>query len=170
MAVNFTKDIWYPIQGYSAFGTMQVDPAALSMLTNPLGSLTNLAYAVRVMSRYIFNLVRWGKGTAMANGNALVGRHLASLKIEGAQAWNMSPALETILLEGHVSGLKVLRNGQAMYIYARKGVVLASGGFGRSPEAQQFVPHEWCAASQAIPETEKVLEYKVVEHCLPKPR
>ncbi|KAJ5716807.1 hypothetical protein N7488_002453 [Penicillium malachiteum] len=45
-----------------------------------------------------------------------------------------------------IQGLKVLRDGEEIFIYARKGVVLASGGFGRSPEAKQYVPHEWCAA------------------------
>ncbi|KAL4936480.1 hypothetical protein BDV06DRAFT_216642 [Aspergillus oleicola] len=141
------KDVRYPLQGLSAFGTMQVDPAALPMLTNPFGSISNFGYTVRLLARYVFDLIIWGKGAAMANGNALVGRLLVSLQREGVQLWNKSAALETILEEGRVTGLKVLRNGDIISLRTRKGVVLASGGFGRSPEAREYLPHEWTASA-----------------------
>ncbi|KAL2847565.1 FAD binding domain-containing protein [Aspergillus pseudoustus] len=141
------KDVRYPLQGLSAFGTMQVDPAALPKLTNPFGSIGNLGYAIQIVSRYILDVIAWGKGTAMANGNALVGRLLASLQREGVQLWNNSAALETVLEHGRVTGLKVHHSGHTIPLRVTKGVVLASGGFGRSPEAQEYLPHEWTASA-----------------------
>ncbi|KAJ6150678.1 hypothetical protein N7470_007272 [Penicillium chermesinum] len=143
---NLIKDVRYPIQGVAVFGSMQADWTLLPILSNPLGSVSNFMASVRILSRYAFDLIRWGKGTVMMNGNALVGRLLASLQTEGVQLWNNVPAQGPILDNGRVVGLKVLRDGQELSVHARKGVVLASGGFGRSPEAKNYVPHEWCAA------------------------
>ena len=140
------KDVRYPIQGMAAFGSMQADFTLLPVLSNPLGSISNFTTTLRVFSRYLIDLLKWGKGTVMMNGNALVGRLLSSLQTEQVQLWNNASALEPILENGRVTGLKVLKNGEEVSISARKGVVLASGGFGRSPEAKEYVPHEWCAA------------------------
>jgi succinate dehydrogenase/fumarate reductase flavoprotein subunit len=142
------KNVRYPLQGYSAFGSMQADPAELSILTNPFASAGNLIYATKKVFRYAVDLALWGKGTALANGNALVGRLLFSAQQQGIQMMNNTPAIKTIIDQGRVAGLQVLSDGKEKYIHARKGVVLASGGFGRSEEAKQFVPHEWCAAPQ----------------------
>ncbi|KAK5047276.1 hypothetical protein LTR84_006798 [Exophiala bonariae] len=140
------QNVRYPIQGYSAFGSMQADPAELSLLTNPFGSITNLTLATKKVLRYALDLIRYGKGTDMANGNALVGRLLFSAQQQGVELWNSSAATKPILDHGRVVGLHVVRGGKETMVYARRGVVLASGGFGRSEEANQFVPHEWCAS------------------------
>ena len=52
-----------------------------------------------------------------------------------------SPAIKSISDKG-VRGIVVQRNGKEESIQARKGVVLASGGFGRSPEAKEYVGHD----------------------------
>ncbi|KAJ9132419.1 hypothetical protein NKR23_g11221 [Pleurostoma richardsiae] len=140
------KDIRYPIQGYSAFGSMQADPAELGVLTKPFKSLGNLTYGMRKMLRYAADLVRYGKGTAMANGNALVGQLVYSAQQRGVDMWKDAPAIGPVIRQGRVTGLRVRHGGKEKTVYARKGVVLASGGFGRSEEAKQFVPHDWCAA------------------------
>lgn len=141
---SLIKKVRYPIQGYSAFGSMQADPADLSRLTNPFGSIKNLVFATRKILRYGVDLVRYGKGTEMANGNALVGRLLSSVQKQGVQLWSNTVATEPVFDQGRVTGLKLVQEGKEREIHARKGVVLASGGFGRSEEAKQFVPHEWC--------------------------
>jgi succinate dehydrogenase/fumarate reductase flavoprotein subunit len=142
------KNVRYPLQGYSAFGTLQADPGELPVVTNPLGSIANLTFVMKKMLRYATDLLRYGKGTEMANGNALVGRLLHSVQQQGVQLWNNSPATTPVLKNGRVAGLHILRDGKETIIYARKGVVLASGGFGRSEEARNFVPHKWCASSR----------------------
>ncbi|KAF2494946.1 fumarate reductase/succinate dehydrogenase flavo protein [Lophium mytilinum] len=138
------KEVRYPIQGYSAFGTMQADPAELVVFSNPFGSFGNLAHMVRRVLRFGADLVRYGKGAEMANGNALVGRLFYSGIQEGVEFWNNTPAIQGIFDNG-VKGITVKRDGKDVNIRVRKGVVLASGGFGRSPEAQEYVYHDWTA-------------------------
>jgi succinate dehydrogenase/fumarate reductase flavoprotein subunit len=138
------KEVRYPIQGYSAFGTMQADPAELPALTNPFGSISNFVHDTSRALRYAVDLVRYGKGTEMMNGNALVGRLFHSGLQAGVEFWNNTPATKSIFDNG-VQGLVVQRDGREVNIRARKGLVLASGGFGRSPEAQEYVGHDWTA-------------------------
>lgn len=88
----------------------------------------------------------YGKGSGMSNGNALVGRLVYTLVERNVDMRNNTPALDTILDDsGRVIGLVALSNGKEVRIGARRAVVLASGGFGRSEEAKIYVPHEWCA-------------------------
>ncbi|KAK7203024.1 FAD binding domain-containing protein [Myxozyma melibiosi] len=142
---NRIKQVRYPIQGYSAFGTMQADPAELVYLTNPFGSVSNLVKSATRALGYVADLVRFGKGAYMCNGNAIVGSLMYTALDLGVDIWNFTPAVAPILDNGRVTGIEVVHDGVLQRIEARKGVVLASGGFGRSPEARTVVPHEWCA-------------------------
>ncbi|KEF57238.1 uncharacterized protein A1O9_07428 [Exophiala aquamarina CBS 119918] len=126
---SLIKNVRYPIQGYSAFGSI----------------LRNLAFGTKKICRYAMDLARCGKGTQMANGNALVGRLLFSAQQQGVQLWNNAAATRPVIEQSRIVGLEVLQGGKQSTIYARKGFVLVSGGFGRSDEAKQFVPHKWCA-------------------------
>lgn len=144
----FIRDVRYPIQGYSAFGSMQTDPSELPMLTNPFGSVTNLAHSTRKVLRYAADIIRFGKGTEMGNGNALVGQLTYFAREEGVTMWNNTPAIKTVMASGDVIGLQVLHQGAYHNIKARKGVVLARGGFARSERAKEFIPHDWKAVPQ----------------------
>ncbi|CAK7207929.1 hypothetical protein SEUCBS139899_010744 [Sporothrix eucalyptigena] len=89
-------------------------------------------------------------GTYMANGNALVGQLVESLREAGVDMWNNTPAVKGIMApkgEGKgVIGIQVARNGGSVEnIRVTKGIVLASGGLGRSEEAKKYMPHEWTA-------------------------
>lgn len=55
-----------------------------------------------------------------------------------------SPAIKSIF-DKRVRGIVVQRNGNEESIQARKGVVLVSDEFGRSPEAKEYVGHDWTA-------------------------
>ncbi|KAH8700228.1 hypothetical protein BGW36DRAFT_356891 [Talaromyces proteolyticus] len=50
---------------------------------------------------------------------------------------------------------------KVLFVKAKRGVILASGGFGRSPEARNYVPHEWCIRLEAMSVMESGLELKV---------
>jgi succinate dehydrogenase/fumarate reductase flavoprotein subunit len=140
------KDIRYPLQGYSAFGTMQADAGDLGTLTRPFSSIRNFLFCANKITNYALDLLMYGKGAGMSNGNALVGRLVYTLVQRNVDMRNNTPALDTILDDsGRVIGLVALSNGKEVRIGARRGVVLASGGFGRSEEAKTYVPHEWCA-------------------------
>jgi succinate dehydrogenase/fumarate reductase flavoprotein subunit len=143
------KDIRYVLQGYSAFGSMQVDPFQLDILKSPFSSLSNLRTGVGLVSRHVIDLLLYGKGTSLHNGNALVGRLIKSgLDTKNVTFWKNSPALHMIIENGGIQGLTVgsEKSGSPRRIQARKGTILATGGFGRSTEIKDLNPHEWSAA------------------------
>lgn len=137
------KEIRYPIQGYSAFGSMQADPSELGALTAPFRNWKNFAHGTSKLLRYITDLLRYGKGTDMANGNALIGGLFYSAVNNGVDFWRNSAAV-SVIGEGGVDGLVVSRGkDESVRVLARRAVVLATGGLGRSPLARKYVPHEW---------------------------
>jgi hypothetical protein len=143
------RDIRYTIKGFSALGSMQADPADLTTLTAPFSSMSNFLFGARKVVRFGMDLFRYGKGADMANGNALIGRLFSTAQDLGVEFWRNSPAVAPILNEG-VDGLVVASAGRDIRIKARRGVVLASGGVGRSPSGQRLVPHEWSAVPRKI--------------------
>ena len=65
----------------------------------------------------------------LTNGNALAGRLAKSAFDLGIPLWLSSPAKELITEHGEVRGAVVERAGQRVRVTARRGVVLACGGF-----------------------------------------
>ena len=69
------------------------------------------------------------RDTKLHAGNALIGRLFRSLLDREVPYWLNSPASELIVEQGRVVGAVVQRDGSAMRIEARQGVLLAAGGF-----------------------------------------
>ena len=130
---------------------MQADPSELAALTNPFGSLQNLKTSVTKVWRYIWDELRYGKGAMMANGNALSGRLLFSCVKEGVEIRTNCPVLRPVRRddENWVS-VVVGMEGKETSLTSRKGVVLASGGFGRGQEGQKYLPHIWSAQPSSV--------------------
>jgi len=73
------------------------------------------------------------RGTRLLMGNALVARLLYSLRKKGVPLL-FQARIEELLRDGAgVVGARVRQDGRLRTITARKGVVLATGGYGRSP-------------------------------------
>lgn len=108
------------------------------------------------MIRYV---LRWpkrkklGRDPFLTNGNALAARLRMSLKDRGVPVWLSCPLRELVVSEGRIVGAKVTRDGEEVVITARKGVVLAAGGFSRNAAMRQEhgpapASTEWTAGSE----------------------
>ena len=143
------KDIRYELQGYSTFGSMQVDPFQLDTLKSLFGSLRKHRTSVSLVWRHVTDLLFHEKGTSLHNGNALVGRlRKSAIDTKNVTFWESSPALHMIIENGGIKGLTVgnEKSGSSRRIEARKGIILVTGGLGRSAEIKDLNPHEWSAA------------------------
>jgi succinate dehydrogenase/fumarate reductase flavoprotein subunit len=139
---RLVRQIRYPLQGTAAFGSMQVDLADINTWKTPWGSWNNFTFCTNNLSRYAVDLLRYGKGTVLCNGNALVGRLLESVSGAGVTLWSNAPAVEPIVHNGQVSGLLIQKDGRKLQVQAKKGVVLASGGFARSAAlSRKYLPN-----------------------------
>lgn len=85
-------------------------------------------------------------------GNALIGRLRKSLRAFDVPIWLRCPALELIRGDDGVIGVKAERDGKPVFIRARRGVILGSGGFEHSQTLRtKYLPSPsrttWSAAS-----------------------
>ena len=75
----------------------------------------------------------------LTNGAALIGRLLAALTARGVPVWTES-ALEDLVVEnGAVAGAVIRRDGRAVRMGARSGVLIASGGFAHNEQMRAEV-------------------------------
>ena len=81
------------------------------------------------MASHGLDLLRHGRSMRLVNGNALAGRLGKSLFELGIPLWLSSPATGLIRDGNRVVGVKLVREGRAIELRSRRGVVLASGGF-----------------------------------------
>lgn len=131
-----------PMPELCVMGGMMVDGMDLYHLMNMSRSPRSLLHAVRRAARYALDLPRHGRGARLTMGNALMGRLLRSAIDKGVTIWTDSPATGLVMAEGRASGVKIRRREGEIVVAARRGVILASGGFPHDPELKQrLIPH-----------------------------
>jgi succinate dehydrogenase/fumarate reductase flavoprotein subunit len=122
------RDLKTPLEEISPFGMGIASGVDLRHFLNARSSLTSLLHVVRRLARHFADVLRFGRGLHLANGNALVARLLKSADELGIRIMPATPA-QSLLTEGsRVVGARV-GQGKSIEIRARRGVVLACGGF-----------------------------------------
>ena len=82
------------------------------------------------------------KDRRLTQGNALVGSLRLGLEQHGVPLWLESPLESLVEQGGRVTGAIVSQRGRAMRIGARKGVILAAGGFDKNEQMRAAnAPH-----------------------------
>lgn len=133
-----------PIPEFTILGGMMVDRDDIGHLLNMRRSLTSLRHAAGLLARHAADRLRHPRGTRLVMGNALIGRLLASLDARGV-AITVETKVEELLLDdngGGVKGLVLSQGGTRRRIVARRGVVMATGGFGRHPRRRAEMLHQ----------------------------
>jgi 3-oxosteroid 1-dehydrogenase len=110
---------------------------------------------VKLAVQYFSDLpwrLRSRRSRRLTMGNALIGRLRRSLMDLNVPIWLNCPAGELLVEGGGVAGVLARRNGKDVIIRARRGVVLASGGFEHSQALREkYLPNptstKWSAAS-----------------------
>jgi 3-oxosteroid 1-dehydrogenase len=110
---------------------------------------------VKLAVQYFSDLpwrLRSRRSRRLTMGNALIGRLRRSLMDLNVPIWLNCPAGELLMAGGGVAGVLARRNGKDVIIHAKRGVVLASGGFEHSQALREkYLPNptstKWSAAS-----------------------
>ena len=117
----------------------------------------SFVYVARRVLRHAWDLVRHGRGTLRMGGNALAGALLQSALDAKVRLFEAHPVV-ALLREGtKVCGARVrMPDGSERAVLARRGVVLACGGFPHDRERKATLfPHaptgreHWSAATEA---------------------
>lgn len=118
-----------PLPEFTLFDGMMVDPPDVAHLRSVGKSLRSTLRAARLVSRYALQRLRSARGTSLYLGNALAARLYASLLARQVEVL-FDADVEDLSMQGDRVGGVVIRHGSRdRPIAARRGVVLATGGF-----------------------------------------
>lgn len=131
-----------PLDVISLAGMGIAGGADLNHFLNAKRSPASMLYAGKRLLRHARDLLCHRRGMHLVNGNALVARLLKSALDRDVRLLTDTPVQQLLNENARVVGARVERNGQLIEIRAKRGVVLACGGFphDRQRIAQHF-PH-----------------------------
>jgi 3-oxosteroid 1-dehydrogenase len=123
-----------PLATLTVLGGMMVARREVALLVRPFASLSAAKFTLRTLWRHARDRMRYRRGTRLLLGNALAARLLASVRDAGVVLQTGTPLVRLVLAEGRVLGAVVRHGGVELAIRARRGVVLATGGFAGGAE------------------------------------
>lgn len=145
------RELRAPLPTMMLFGGMSVSRDDIPHLLNATRAPASAWHVATLLARYARDRLRYPRGTRIANGNALIARLAKSLFERGVPLWVSSPATQLIVENGAVRGALIDRAGTTVEVVARKGVVLASGGFPANAELRARYYRHVAAGKRHVP-------------------
>lgn len=131
-----------PLPEITFLGMMIGSGKELLHFFNVTRSLKSAGYVGMLLARYARDLALHGRAMRLTNGNALIGRLAKSALDLGIPIRTSSGLRELIVRDGRVVGGIIETPEGPVEIHARRGVVLAAGGFPRNVERRKALyPH-----------------------------
>jgi succinate dehydrogenase/fumarate reductase flavoprotein subunit len=96
-------------------------------------------HIARMVTRHARDRLGHSRGTRLVNGNGLIARLAVHAFARGIPLWLSSPVVSLQQKNGRVTGATVNREGKPVRVAARRGVVLACGGFPGDGELKRKV-------------------------------
>ncbi|GMP09429.1 FAD-dependent oxidoreductase [Bradyrhizobium sp. TM239] len=139
---DLIKTLGMPLPELTVFGMMLGSGKEIIHFMRVTKSLTSAVYVAKRLSRHLMDVLRYGRGMTLTNGNALAGRLAKSAQDLKIPMWLSAPVRELTVENGAVTGAIVSREGRNVRVRARQGVVLACGGFPHDVERRRkMFPH-----------------------------
>ena len=142
-----------PMHRLMVLGGLMLAPSDVNDFLHPFSSWGSFTRVTRKVLQYAIDRLRYSRGTDLKTGNALVARLVYSLPRDKTTILTESPMTELITENGAVVGAVVSVKGQSRRILARRGVVLATGGYPHNQEMLRkygpTTPHRFSLCSAA---------------------
>ena len=140
-----------PIPEFMLFGGMMVGKADIGPLIGRFRSASNFVHTAKLVAGYAMDRLRYPRGTRLTMGNALVGRLYYSLLKRSVPVLFGATIAELVHDDERVSGARVVADGRTFMVKARRGVVLATGGYGHNEKFRRaFMPQPVSAYSMSF--------------------
>jgi hypothetical protein len=124
------NDVRAPLPAFAPFGGMMLDLVDLMHFLSVTRSLKSFLHVTKRLSRYgLDRLMGYRRGTRLVGGNALVARFYKTILDRRIEVWRRSHATSLVLDRNTVAGAEISREGKTLRIRARRGVVIATGGY-----------------------------------------
>ena len=114
----------------TVLGGMMVSKPDIPALLKPFGSLANFRHAASLLTRHARDRLRHPRGTRLVMGNALVARLFSSLRRRAVPIRFGTSLVDLTVCEGRVTGAVVEGPDGRRFVFATRGVLLATGGVG----------------------------------------
>jgi len=135
-------DLGSPLPGLTVFGIMLGSGKDIVHFMRATKSLASAVYVAKRLSKHAMDVARHGRGMTLTNGNALAGRLAKSAFDLDIPLWLSSPVRDLIVEDGAVRGAIVDHDDKQVTVEAKRGVVLACGGFPHDvARRQKMFPH-----------------------------
>ena len=121
-----------PLSTMMLYGGMSVSRDDIPHLLNAARSPRSALHVAGMLARYALDRISYPRGTRVTNGNALIARMAKSAMERGIPIWLSSPLEHLLLDRGNAVGAMVKHEGRNVEVNAKRGVVLACGGFPRN--------------------------------------
>ncbi|MGY4446431.1 hypothetical protein ACVWZR_001091 [Bradyrhizobium sp. i1.3.1] len=118
-----------PLPELTLFGGMMVNRLDIPHLRRAGKSLRSTLRAARLVSEYALQRLRNRRGTTLHLGNALAARLYASLLARQVEILFCADVEDLSMQGDHVGGVVIRHGSRDRLISARRGVVVATGGF-----------------------------------------
>jgi 3-oxosteroid 1-dehydrogenase len=128
LGADFDRIAW-PIPELMLFGGMMITRGEGAQLLRADRSPAAMALGARLVTRYLRDRLTYKRGTRLVLGNALVARLFKALRDRGVPVLT---SVRTRLLAkagDRITGIEAVIQGDGAMITARRGVILAGGGF-----------------------------------------
>ena len=149
------RDLKPPLHETTLWGMGIASGAELRHFLNALRAWPSFVYVTRLVLRHWKDLLLHGRGMRLVNGNALVAALAQSALNRGVDIRVNSPVNQLLRNDERVCGAVIATPKGEVTIRARRGVVLACGGFPHDEERKRaLLPHAptgrepWSAASR----------------------
>ena len=136
------KHLAAPLPELTVFGMMLGSGPEIRHFMKAFKSPTSFVYVTKRLSRHFLDVMLHGRGMTLTNGNALAGRLAKAAMDRNVKVWLSSPVRKLVTERDGVAGALVEHEGKTVFVRARRGVVLACGGFPHDiARRKQLFPH-----------------------------
>lgn len=132
-----------PLAEITVLGMMIGSGKELLHFFNVTRSVVSAFFVGKLFAKFLRDMAFHGRPMRLTNGNALVGRLAKSAFDKGVDIWTESPVKRLLRDEaGRVTGAILHTRTGEVQVTARKGVVLAAGGFPQDAlRRKELMPH-----------------------------
>lgn len=135
------RELRDPLPEFMVLGGMMITMTDAKHLLAVTKSFKSWREGMKLVLRYFADRLRgYHRGTRVVLGNALAARLFKSVLDRKIDYWLATPLQKLELADGAVTGVTVTREGRTQRVKARRGVVVATGGFpwGETLRAEQY--------------------------------
>jgi succinate dehydrogenase/fumarate reductase flavoprotein subunit len=119
-----------PLPEFQVLGGMMINMTDAKHLLAVTRSFESWREGMKLVLRYFSDRLRgYHRGTRLVLGNALAGRLFKSVLDRGIEYWLNAPLQKLEVVDGHVTGVSLMREGKRVAVRVRRGVIVATGGF-----------------------------------------